>query len=306
MTNGGRGLPRRRPPLRAHPGHPPARRRARGAAGVDLRPGVRMSTDDVGTVRARRVLVGDDVRPATLRIADGRIAAIGPYEEPAARTSTCPTPPPCCPASSTPTCTSTSPAARSGRASPPRPAAAALGGVTTLVDMPLNSHPADHDGGALRTKQAAAAGQLAVDVGFWGGAVPGNAGDLEPLWDAGCWASSASSPTAASTSSRRSTPAEFRAALRTVAGFGGLLIVHAEDAGRAGRAPRAAEPGLRRLPGRRRRRGRDPRDPRSSTARGRPAPACTCCTCPAPARCRCSRGAGRGPAASPSRPARTT
>ncbi len=53
-------------------------------------------------------------------------------------------------------------------------AAAAAGGVTTIVDMPLNSIPPTVDTDALDTKRAAAAGQLAVDVAFWGGAVPGN------------------------------------------------------------------------------------------------------------------------------------
>ena len=56
--------------------------------------------------------------------------------------------------------------------------AAAAGGVTTIVDMPLNSHPADRRRRRRWTvKRAAAAGQCHVDVGFWGGAVPGNAGD---------------------------------------------------------------------------------------------------------------------------------
>ena len=54
--------------------------------------------------------------------------------------------------------------------------AAAAGGVTTIVDMPLNSLPPTVDVAALQVKRAAAAGQCAVDVGFWGGAVPGNAG----------------------------------------------------------------------------------------------------------------------------------
>jgi allantoinase len=64
-------------------------------------------------------------------------------------------------------------------------AAAAAGGVTTLVDMPLNSVPATTDAAALAAKSAAAAAELAVDVGFWGGVVPGNAADLRPLWEAG-------------------------------------------------------------------------------------------------------------------------
>jgi allantoinase len=59
--------------------------------------------------------------------------------------------------------------------------AAALGGVTTLVDMPLNSIPATTTREALAAKRAAARGRCAVDVGFWGGVVPGNAGELEGL-----------------------------------------------------------------------------------------------------------------------------
>src|SRR5918999_1786962 len=52
---------------------------------------------------------------------------------------------------------------------------AAAGGVTTLLDMPLNSIPATTSAAALRAKAAAAAGRTWVDVGFIGGLVPGNA-----------------------------------------------------------------------------------------------------------------------------------
>jgi allantoinase len=63
--------------------------------------------------------------------------------------------------------------------------AAAAGGVTTLVDMPLNSIPATTTVEALDAKRRAAAGRCHVDVGFWGGIVPGNAAQLEPLAGAG-------------------------------------------------------------------------------------------------------------------------
>jgi len=63
--------------------------------------------------------------------------------------------------------------------------AAAAGGVTTIVDMPLNSVPATTTAAALERKRAAAEGKIAVDVGFWGGVVPGNAGELAALCDAG-------------------------------------------------------------------------------------------------------------------------
>src|SRR5881397_2306621 len=59
--------------------------------------------------------------------------------------------------------------------------AAAAGGVTTIVDMPLNSIPVSTTAKALRAKADAAAGRALVDFGFWGGAVPGNLKDLRPL-----------------------------------------------------------------------------------------------------------------------------
>src|SRR5437660_4408627 len=59
--------------------------------------------------------------------------------------------------------------------------AAAAGGVTTLVDMPLNSVPATTSVEGLRAKIEAAREQCWVDVGFWGGVVPGNTSQIEPL-----------------------------------------------------------------------------------------------------------------------------
>ncbi|KAF9447497.1 allantoinase [Macrolepiota fuliginosa MF-IS2] len=63
--------------------------------------------------------------------------------------------------------------------------AAASGGVTTVIDMPLNSIPPTTTIGNFRVKCEAARGQCHVDVGFWGGVIPGNQGDLAPLIDAG-------------------------------------------------------------------------------------------------------------------------
>jgi allantoinase len=63
--------------------------------------------------------------------------------------------------------------------------AAAAGGVTTLVDMPLNSVPPTTSVAALRAKRDAAQSQCHIDVAFWGGVVPGNAGELDRLVDAG-------------------------------------------------------------------------------------------------------------------------
>jgi len=63
--------------------------------------------------------------------------------------------------------------------------AAAAGGVTTIVDMPLNSIPATTSVNALEAKRERARGTCHVDVAFWGGVVPGNAADLGPLVGAG-------------------------------------------------------------------------------------------------------------------------
>src|SRR5882757_1412244 len=65
--------------------------------------------------------------------------------------------------------------------------AAAAGGVTTLVDMPLNSIPPTTTVAALDAKRRAASGQSFVDAGFWGGAVPENRDDLAPLYAAGVY-----------------------------------------------------------------------------------------------------------------------
>src|SRR5207302_7598201 len=59
--------------------------------------------------------------------------------------------------------------------------AAAAGGVTTIVDMPLNSIPPTTSVAALMTKAEAMSGKCRVDVGLWGGAVPGNATQLREM-----------------------------------------------------------------------------------------------------------------------------
>ena len=63
--------------------------------------------------------------------------------------------------------------------------AAAAGGVTTVIDMPLNSIPPTVTPDALAIKKSVAETQCSVDVGFWGGSIPGNVSQLEPLLKAG-------------------------------------------------------------------------------------------------------------------------
>ncbi|AGP54310.1 allantoinase [Streptomyces rapamycinicus NRRL 5491] len=108
--------------------------------------------------------------------------------------------------------------------------AAAAGGVTTLVDMPLNSVPPTTTVPALEVKQAVARRSAHVDIGFWGGAVPGNAPELRPLHDAGVLGFKAFLLPSGVDEFPPLAPDQLRTALREIAGFGGLLIVHAEDA----------------------------------------------------------------------------
>ncbi|MBO3094330.1 allantoinase AllB [Cellulomonas dongxiuzhuiae] len=181
-------------------------------------------------VRGRQVLVDGALRPATLHVADGRVVGVGAFDDPAEG-----------PVLTAPDHAYVLPGvvdthvhvnepgrtAWEGFASATR--AAALGGVTTLVDMPLNSIPPTTTTHGLAAKRRAATGQLSVDVALWGGAVPGNLDDLRPLWDAGVMGFKCFLSPSGVDEFPPLGPAGFEAALRTVAAFDGLVIVHAED-----------------------------------------------------------------------------
>jgi allantoinase len=106
--------------------------------------------------------------------------------------------------------------------------AAAAGGVTTLIEMPLNSVPATTTAAAFREKLAAAAGKLSVDAGFWGGVVPGNSEELQPLWDAGVYGFKCFLVPSGVDEFAHVTEADLRAALPKLAALGAPLLAHAE------------------------------------------------------------------------------
>jgi allantoinase len=106
--------------------------------------------------------------------------------------------------------------------------AAAAGGATTLIEMPLNSIPATITAAAFREKIAAAAGQLCVDVGFWGGVVPGNVAELRPLWEAGVFGFKCFLVPSGVDEFKEVSEANLRAALPELAAFGAPLLAHAE------------------------------------------------------------------------------
>jgi allantoinase len=107
--------------------------------------------------------------------------------------------------------------------------AAAAGGVTTIVDMPLNSLPPTVNVAALEVKRKAARGRVHVDTGFWGGAIPGNVADLRLLHEAGAIGVKCFLSPSGVDEFPALDRAGLREALTELASFGGLLIAHAED-----------------------------------------------------------------------------
>jgi allantoinase len=106
--------------------------------------------------------------------------------------------------------------------------AAAAGGVTTIVDMPLNSIPVTTSVAALEAKIAAARGRVHVDCAFWGGVVPGNAAELSAMLDAGVRGFKAFLIDSGIDDFPASGEAELRAALALLSARQAPLLVHAE------------------------------------------------------------------------------
>ncbi|MFG2894869.1 allantoinase AllB [Streptomyces sp. NPDC048248] len=115
--------------------------------------------------------------------------------------------------------------------------AAAAGGITTLVDMPLNSLPPTTTVDHLDIKREVARSKAHIDVGFWGGAIPGNVKDLRPLFDAGVFGFKCFLSPSGVDEFPQLDQEQLAAALGEIAGFDGLLIVHAEDPGHLDAAP---------------------------------------------------------------------
>jgi allantoinase len=119
--------------------------------------------------------------------------------------------------------------------------AAAAGGITTLVDMPLNADPPTTGLAALEAKlEAAAATALRADVGFWGGVVPDNTDGLAPLWEAGVMGFKCFLAPSGIADFAEVGEAELRRALPVLAELGAPLLVHAEDPGVLARASATA------------------------------------------------------------------
>ena len=120
--------------------------------------------------------------------------------------------------------------------------AAAAGGITTLLDMPLNSLPPTTTAAHLDTKRAVARTKVHVDVGFWGGAVPDNVEELRPLHDAGVFGFKCFLSPSGVDEFPELDQVGLGRSLAEITRLGGLLIVHAEDPHELDSAPRRGGP----------------------------------------------------------------
>ena len=137
-------------------------------------------------IRSRRVVLPYGIRDAAVVVREGRIAAVLPWADAPDAADVVDCGDACLMPGLVDTHVHMNEPGRAeweGFASATR--AAAAGGITTVVDMPLNSTPATTTVAALAAKRAAAVGACRVDVGLWGGVVPGNVSELEGLAAAG-------------------------------------------------------------------------------------------------------------------------
>lgn len=180
-------------------------------------------------LRSHRVVTPNGVRPAAVRIEDGRIAEILPYDNI----------PVSCRVEDVgdrvvmPGLVDThvhinEPGRTAWEGFETATQAAAAGGVTTLVDMPLNSSPVTVTVAALEQKIAASEGKRWVDVGFHAGVVPGHADDLEPLIKAGVLGAKTFLVHSGIDDFPAATEKELRAAMPILAKHGVPLLAHAE------------------------------------------------------------------------------
>ncbi len=185
--------------------------------------------DILTAIRGTRVLIDGTFRPATVHIADGVISAIGAFDDAPDATTTIGDDAVLLPGLVDCHVHVNEPGRTEWEGFATATAAAAAGGVTTIVDMPLNSIPPTIDVPSLDVKRAAASAGAAVDIGFWGGAVPDSLGHLRALWDAGVFGFKAFLAPSGVDEFPHLDRNQLDDALAEIAGFDGLLIVHAED-----------------------------------------------------------------------------
>ena len=184
-------------------------------------------------IRGRRVVIGNSVRPASLHITRGYISSISIFEDVPSGCELMEADPD---SVVMPGLVDThvhvnEPGRTDWEGFETATRAAAAGGVTTIVDMPLNSIPATTTLDAFNAKLEAGRGKLHVDVGFWGGVVPGNTGELAKLWDAGVVGFKCFLIHSGVDEFPNVTEHDLRETMPELARLGAILIVHAEVPG---------------------------------------------------------------------------
>lgn len=190
-----------------------------------------MSADLDVVIRARRAVIGGAEVAACVGVRGERITTITPYDEPPAapRTVDLAGDEVLLPGLVDTHVHVNEPGRTEWEGFASATRAAAAGGVTTLLDMPLNSVPPTTTFAGLEAKREAAAGQVCVDVGFWGGAVPGNREDARALHDAGVFGFKCFLIESGVEEFPHLEPDEFADYLALTAQLGALMIVHAEE-----------------------------------------------------------------------------
>jgi allantoinase len=180
------------------------------------------------TVFARRALVAGAFRPAAVVIEGERIVAVTAAPPPGADVDVLPDDTVLMPALVDTHVHMNEPGRTAWEGLATATRAAAAGGITTVVDMPLNSDPVTTSLAALEAKLAATPGQLHVDVGFWGGVVPGNTPELAPMVAAGVFGFKCFTCPSGIDEFPPVTEADMRLAMTTLRPLGVPLLVHAE------------------------------------------------------------------------------
>jgi allantoinase len=193
-------------------------------------------------LRSRHVVTPEGIRPAAVYVRKGKIERLGPPDEVGTRWPLID----CGDAVLMPGIVDThvhvnEPGRTEWEGFATATRSAAAGGVTTLVDMPLNSIPATTTRKALRVKAEAARGRINVDVGFWGGVVPGNAGELAGLIEDGVLGFKAFLVPSGVDEFPHVGEADLREAMPVLARNGAVLLVHAELPGPIDAAARVWE-----------------------------------------------------------------
>ncbi|RYX83543.1 allantoinase AllB [bacterium] len=199
------------------------------------------TSDTPRAIRSQRVVTPETVQPATLWLTNGRIERVTAYEE---------TPPDgvledfgdavISPGVIDAHVHINEPGRADWEGFETATRAAAAGGLTMLAEMPLNASPVVTTLAAWHQKVAATQGKLRVDCGFYGGLIPGNLNEIEPMLDAGALGIKAFLVHSGLDEFPAAGEIELRAAMPILARRGVPLLVHAEIEDEAGITPPAA------------------------------------------------------------------